>query len=83
MMIEYPPQTSLSLMALGWQCLLVGKLIEFCSRIKHKIRQDDLHIIKQCGSLEVLQVCVHLRVGSSKLPFIQFENVVITDSQTF
>ena len=36
-MIEYSPQTSLSLMALGWQCLLAGKLIEFCSPIKHKM----------------------------------------------
>ena len=43
--------------------------------------QNDLHIIKQCGSLDVLQVCVHLRVGSCKLPFIQVENVVITNSQ--
>ena len=36
-MIEYPPQTSLLLIALGWKCLLVGKLIDSCSRIKHKI----------------------------------------------
>ena len=36
-MIEYPPLTSLPLIALGWKCLLVCKLIEFCSRIKHKM----------------------------------------------
>ena len=30
-MIEYPPQTSLPLIPLGWKCLLDGKLIESCS----------------------------------------------------
>ena len=37
MMIEYPPQTSLPFIAPGWKCLLVAKLIESCSRIKHKM----------------------------------------------
>ena len=37
MMIEYPPQTFLLLIDLGWKCSLVGKLIDSCSRIKHKI----------------------------------------------
>ena len=35
-MIKYPPQTSLPLIALGWKCLLDGKLIESCSQIKHE-----------------------------------------------
>ena len=37
MMIAYPPQTSLPFIAPGWKCLLVAKLIESCSRIKHKM----------------------------------------------
>ena len=37
MMTEYPPQTSLPFIAPGWKYLLVGKLIESCSRIKHKM----------------------------------------------
>ena len=37
MMIEYPPQTSLPFITPGWKCLLVAKLIESCSRIKHKM----------------------------------------------
>ena len=38
--------------------------------------------IKQCGWSDVLQVCVHLQVVSCTLPFIQVENVVVTNSQT-
>ena len=45
MVIEYPPQTSLPLIAPGWKCLLVGKRIESCSQI---IPQNVQHIIKQC-----------------------------------
>ena len=37
MMIEYPPQTSLPFIAPEWKYLLVGKLIESCSTIKHKM----------------------------------------------
>ena len=37
MIIEYPHQTSLHFIAPGWKCLLVGKLIESCSQIKHKM----------------------------------------------
>ena len=79
MMIEYPPQTSLPLIAPGWKCLLVGKLIESCSQI---ITQNVQHIIKQCVWSDMLPVCERLQVGLRKSPFIQVMNVVITNSQT-
>ena len=79
-MIEYPPQTSLALKALGWKCLLVCKLIESCSQIKHKMTCILSH--NTVGWSDVLQVCVHLQVVSRKLPFIQVENVVVTNPQT-
>ena len=45
--------------------------------------QNNLHIIKQCGWSDVLQVCIQLQIGSCKLLFIQVENVVITNSGTY
>ena len=72
-MIEYPPQTSLPLIAFGWKCLLVRKLIESCSRIKHEMTCILSH--NAVGWSDVVQVYVHLQVVSSKLPFIQVENV--------
>ena len=77
-MIEYPPQTSLPLIVLGWKCLLVGKLIESCSQTKHKITCILSH--NAVGWSDVLQVCIHLQVVSCKLSFIQVENVVVTNS---
>ena len=51
-MIEYPPQTFfLPLIALGWQCLFVGKLSESSA---HDSSTNDLHILKQCGWSDVL-----------------------------
>ena len=79
-MIQCPPQTSLLLIAPGWKCLLVGKLIESCSQI---ITQNVQHIIKQCIWLDMLPVCKHLQVGLCKSPFIQVANVVVTNSQIF
>ena len=75
MMIEYPPQTSLLLIAPGWKCLLVGKHIESCSQI---ITQ---HIMKQCYWSDMLPVCEHLQVGLCKSPFIQVANLIVTNSQ--
>ena len=72
-MIEYPSQTSLPLIVFGWKCLLVRKLIESCSRIKHEMTCILSH--NAFGWLDVLQVCVHLQVVSCKLPFIQVKNV--------
>ena len=72
-MIEYPSLPSLALIALGWKCLLVRKLIEFCSQIKHKMTCILSH--NAVGWSDVLQVCVHLQVVSRKLPFIQVKNV--------
>ena len=72
-MIEYPPQTSLALIAFGWKCLSVRKLIESCSRIKHKMNCILSH--NAVGWSDILQVCVHLQVVSRKLPFIQVKNV--------
>ena len=73
-MIEYPPPSSLALMiALGWKCLLVRKLLESCSQIKHEMTCILSHNVV-CWS-DVLQVCVHLQVVSCKLPFTQVENV--------
>ena len=77
-MINYPPQTSLALIALGWKCLLVGKLIESHSQI---ITQNVQHIIKQCVWSDMLPVCKQLQVGLCKSPFIQVVNVVVTNSQ--
>ena len=81
-MIEYPPQTSLPLIAFGWKCLLVRKLSESCSRIKPEMTSILSH--NAVGWSDVLQVCVHshLQVVSCKLPFIQVENVVVTNPQT-
>ena len=77
-MINYPPQTSLALIALGWKCLLVGKLIESRSQI---ITQNVQHIIKQCVWSDMLPFCKQLQVGLCKSPFIQVVNVVVTNSQ--
>ena len=78
MVIEYPPQTSLPLIAPGWKCLLVGKRFESCSQI---ITQNVQHIIKQCVWSDMLPVCEHLQVGLCKSPFIQVANLVVTNSQ--
>ena len=72
-MIEYTSPPSLAFIALGWKCLLVRKLIESCSRIKHKMTCILSH--NAVGWSDVLQVCVHLQVVSCKLPFIQVNNV--------
>ena len=72
-MIEYPPPSSLALIALGWKCLLVCKLLESCSQIKHEMTCILSHNAVRWS--DVLQVCVHLQVVSRKLPFIQVENV--------
>ena len=56
-----------------WKRLSVGKLVKSWSRLKR--------IIEQASGLDVWQVCGHLHVGSGKLPFIQVEIVVVTNTR--
>ena len=73
-MIENPLQTSLPSkpleMFIGWQTYWI--------LLTNQAQNQDLHIIKQCGWSDALQVCEHLlQVGSCKLPFIQVEIAVV------
>ena len=78
-MIEYPPQTSLPFIAHGWKCLLVAKLIESCSRIKHKMNC----ILSNNAVGETSYKFEHSLTGwfilKKKLPFIQLENVGVAN----
>ena len=76
MMIEYPPpQTSLPFIDPGWKCLLVAKLIESCSRIKHKMT-----CILSNNAVGETSYKFADRLVNKKLPFIQVENVVVANS---
>lgn len=57
-MIEYPPQTSLSLLPFGWSIYW----LETYGILLTNETQNDVQIIKQCGWSDVLQVCLHLQV---------------------
>ena len=76
-MIEYPPPDFPSLDS-PWMEMFIGLQTYWILLMNQT--QNDKHIIKQCGWSDILQVCVHLQVVSRKLPFIQVENVVVTNS---